>query len=75
MARMARCRPRSSGFNEAAGFTRRKLSIFMASSYQNPGRFNEAATRRKLLTISVTAVAGGSSFNEAAGFTRRKPTP
>ena len=61
------------GFNEAAGFTRRKHRE--VDDRDNPGQksFNEAAgfTRRKLVPAPVHVV-DLVGFNEAAGFTRRK---
>ena len=61
-------------FNEAAGFTRRKLLGWPAVG-RAPGCFNEAAgfTRRKRVARYVHHAAGAAGFNEAAGFTRRKP--
>ena len=64
-----------SGFNEAAGFTRRKLDrlglrgpVGVAASMRPPdlpgGNFNRQGW-------TWAAKAG---FNEAAGFTRRKPS-
>ena len=64
----------SAGFNEAAGFTRRKPDVLTATE-RRLIRFNEAAgfTRRKPPDGGSAFSGGDDRFNEAAGFTRRKP--
>ena len=62
------------GFNEAAGFTRRKHTPQRPSQSPLPSRFNEAAgfTRRKRRVQRLSVIMLSICFNEAAGFTRRK---
>ena len=62
------------GFNEAAGFTRRKRLIGRSVTAPETRRFNEAAgfTRRKR-RAGQRGNDRRLGFNEAAGFTRRKP--
>ena len=67
-------RPVPQGFNEAAGFTRRKPGSARRRVRHAGACFNEAAgfTRRKRpATVTVTRWTV-ACFNEAAGFTRRK---
>ena len=66
--------PHRSGFNEAAGFTQRKLPARCIAAPRDPTRFNEAAgfTQRKLPVRASAPCSGSNRFNEAAGFTQRK---
>ena len=61
----------SAGFNETAGFTRRKPGKVKRSMRGKPQRFNEAAgfTQRKLCEAVYDRLFE-LRFNEAAGFTR-----
>ena len=74
----ARCRRRLSataiGFNEAAGFTQRKLAGPRGDIYGRVRCFNEAAgfTQRKRNSNGFGEWSP-TGFNEAAGFTQRKP--
>ena len=62
------------GFNEAAGFTRRKPADVQALIDAAEVGFNEAAgfTRRKPVRSRLSQLQHAERFNEAAGFTRRK---
>ena len=61
-------------FNEAAGFTQRKLRATIGGQWKTSPSFNEAAgfTQRKRLTITSYCRPCLNCFNEAAGFTQRK---
>ena len=67
--------PGDARFNEAAGFTRRKLRWRVHRGGTATAGFNEAAgfTRRKRSPMTGSTALGYRRFNEAAGFTRRKP--
>ena len=67
---------KENSFNEAAGFTQRKLSGADVIKVGIGGGFNEAAgfTQRKRMYKYQEKLDKKSCFNEAAGFTQRKPS-